>query len=99
MASVAERLWGQLFGNAKVDPYDSSLAAYYASKLSPHQNSTILDGGMERLNYNGPTDLIAAAYANEYVPDHLKDKVFGEFLRVRPLQSDLAVVEPYMGRE
>jgi hypothetical protein len=25
----------------------------------------------------------------------LKDKVFREFLRVRPLKSDLAVVEPF----
>lgn len=95
MASVAAQLWGQLFGNAKVDPYDASAAAYYVSKLAPYQNSTLLDDGMERLSYKGPTDLIAAAHANGYVPDHLKDKVFGEYLRVRPLQSDLAVGEPY----
>ena len=95
MASIAERLWKELFGDAKVELYDSSAAAYYVSKLSPHQNSTILDGGMERLSYNGPTDLVAAAYANPYVPDHLKDKVFGEFLRVRPVHSDPDAMEPY----
>jgi hypothetical protein len=93
---VAERLWRDLFGHANVEPYDSSLnGAYYASKLVPHQNCTILDGGMERLNYNGPADLIAAAQVNPYVPDHLKDKVFGEYLRVRPSKSDLGVAEPH----
>lgn len=96
MASVAERLWGELFGDAKVDPYDSSSpGAYYVCKLASHQNCTILLDGMERLNYNGPTDLIAAAHENPHVPGHLKDKVFGEYLRLRPMQSDLAVVEPY----
>lgn len=95
MADEAERLWSDLFGDAKVGPYDSSsTGAYYVCKLASHQNCTILDGGMERLKYNGPTDLIAAAQANPYVPDHLKDKVFGEFLRVRPLNSARAVVEP-----
>jgi len=35
------------------------------------------------LDYHGPSDLLAAAAENPYVPAHLKDRAFGQYLVVR----------------
>ena len=85
MKGLAQDLWRELFGDAKIDYYDSSKpGTYYVCKLAANPNCTILAGGIEKLVYRGPADLIAAAQCDPYVPDHLKNKVFGEFLRIRP---------------
>jgi hypothetical protein len=84
MASLAEALWEDLFGNAKIDPYDpDGDAAYYVCKLVSHQNGLILSGNLDQMDYHGPSDLLAAAEANPYVPAHLKDRVFGQYLVIR----------------
>lgn len=89
MAEKATDLWKELFGIAKIEPYDANRwGAYYVCKLAVHQNGHVESHGLERLGYHGPSDLIAAARSNPYVPDHLKDKVFGEFLRVTDADPD-----------
>jgi hypothetical protein len=35
------------------------------------------------MEYHGPSDLLAAAQTNPYVPAHLKDRVFGDYHVVR----------------
>jgi hypothetical protein len=83
MDQVAQNLWTEQFGDAKIEVYDPSRdGAYYVCKLVGHWNSTFLQGNLHLLRNHGPSDLIAAARNNTYVPDHLKDKVFGEYLRV-----------------
>jgi hypothetical protein len=84
MAPMAESLWAELFGNAKIDPYDGNKeGAYYVCKLASHQNGLILSGNLDQLEYHGPSDLLAAAAENSYVPAHLKGRVFGDYLVVR----------------
>jgi len=82
---VAQHLWSKQFGNSRVGRYDSDReAAFYVCKLVGHYNSVFLDDGLDLLPNRGPVDLIASARINPYVPDHLKDRVFGEYLRVVP---------------
>jgi hypothetical protein len=38
---------------------------------------------LNQLEYHGPSDLLAAAADNSYVPAHLKNRVFGDYLMVR----------------
>ena len=84
MAPMAESLWAELFGNAKIDPYDGNRdGAHYVCKLASHQNGLILSGNLDQMEYHGPSDLLAAAADNPYVPAHLKDRVFGDYLVVR----------------
>ena len=79
----AEKLWKERHGIAKIEAYDpDGWGAYYVAKLSGHQNGLVEFYGLERLQYHGPPDLLVASRENPYVPDHLKDKVFGSFLRV-----------------
>lgn len=83
LASVAQVLWSKQFGDSKIELYDPDReGAFYVCKLVGHCNSMFLDDGLDLLPNRGPADLIAAAWTNPYVPDHLKDKVFGEYLRV-----------------
>lgn len=84
MAQIAHSLWEERFGNAKVERYDRTRnGAFYVCKLVNHANGSVLSGKMEWLPYEGPSDLLRAAALNPYVPDHLKDKVFGQYLVVR----------------
>jgi hypothetical protein len=84
MASIAHVTWQQYFGNAQITPYDrNGKATYYVSKLASHQNGLFIFGKLDRMEYGGPSDLLAAAEANPYVPDHLKGRVFGQYLVVR----------------
>jgi hypothetical protein len=84
MREIAEDLWTKKFGDAKVDIYDPAQnGVFYVSKLTGHPNGEFLFGNMDLLRYHGPTDLIAAAHSNPYVPDNVKDKVHGKYLVVR----------------
>jgi hypothetical protein len=83
-ARVTESLWAERFGNAKIDLYVwNRQAAYYVCKLVSHQNGLIISGNLDQMKYRGPSDLLAAASTNPYVPAHLKNQVFGEYLVVR----------------
>ena|ERR1017187_6462977 len=84
MAPIADSLWAELFGNAKIEPYDrDGQAAYYVCKLVSHPNGLMVSGNMDQMEYHGPSDLLAAAAANPYVPARLKERVFGQYLVVR----------------
>jgi hypothetical protein len=84
MAPIAESLWEELFGNAKIDPYDRNRdAAHYVCKLVSHPNGSVLSGNLDQMEYQGPSDLLAAAQVNPYVPAHLKDRVSGQYLVIR----------------
>lgn len=81
MASIAQQLWEDRFGNAKIERYDKTKpGTFYVCKLANHPNGTILFNNLDHLRYDGPSDLLAAAAKNPYVPDRLKDKVFGQYL-------------------
>ena len=82
MATIANHLWQ--FGNSKIERYDPHQeGSYYLSKLAAHPNGDILFDNLERMEFRGPSDLIAAANANPYVPEHLKGKASGQYLVVR----------------
>lgn len=84
MTAVAQKLWEDSFGNAKVEQYDRSLdGAFYTCKLANHPNGVITFNNLEKMKYDGPSDLIAVSRENPYVPAHLKDKVFGAYLALR----------------
>lgn len=90
MVNLATRIWEDQCGNAKIERYDGTrYGCFYVSKLVNHANGAILDGKFEHLKYNGPTDLLAAAATDPYVPNNLKDKVFGKYLALR--DADLCV--------
>ncbi len=98
MAPMAESLWAKL-GNAKIDPYDGNRdGAYYVCKLVSHQNGLILSGNLDQMDYHGPSDLLAAAAEDPYVPAHLKDRVFGDYLVVRRRQGQLSSAPKAPGR-
>ena len=81
--TVAKQLWFHRHGFARVSRYDPAKAgSYYIYKLI-EGGAEAFNEGLERLEYRGPTDLMKATEANIYVPNHLKDKVFGEYLTVR----------------
>ena len=85
MDRVAQDLWTDRFGESQVEPFDpTGDGLYYICKLANHPNGEFLFGKLDKLRYEGPQDLIAAAHSNAYVPDRLKDKVFGEYLTLRP---------------
>lgn len=50
---------------------------------SPIANSELLFGNLDLLDYSGESDLVSAADSNEYVPERLKEKVFGKYLVMR----------------
>jgi hypothetical protein len=84
LARTAETVWFRNFGDAKVGIYDLTRpAAFYVAKLAGHPNGEFQFKNLELLEYRGPQDLLAAAHDNDYVPAHLKDRVFGEYLAVR----------------
>jgi hypothetical protein len=83
MRSLAESIWTEKFGNAKIEAYDENgQAAYYVSKLVSHHNGMILSN-LDAMEYRGPTDLLTIAATDPYIPTHLRDKVFGRYLAVR----------------
>jgi hypothetical protein len=83
MSNVAEALWNRMFGISQVESYDESKnGAFYIVKCVSDQNGTFLISD-DLAAYHGPSDLIASAHENDYVPNHLKDRVFGEYLVVR----------------
>lgn len=72
-------------GNCKIEVYDPDKdAAFYVTKLIENPDTMFLDRNMQLLDYHGPMDLLDAAKNNPYVPDHLNDKLFGEYLVTRP---------------
>ena len=84
MREVAQALWTEKFGDAKVDVYDPSQGgAFYISKLAGHANGEFTFANLDLLAHHGPSDLMAAAHASAYVPDHLKDKLHGQYGVVR----------------
>jgi hypothetical protein len=84
MVSIATDLWEGSFGNAKIDSYDADRpAAFYVSKLVSHQNGLIQSGKLDQMEYFGPSDLLAAAAENPYIPARLKQKVYGNYLVLR----------------
>jgi hypothetical protein len=83
-AEKAEDLWRALYGDAKVEPYDSDRTApFYVSKLIECPNGRFESGSMELLPYRGPSDIHQAIAHSSYVPDHLKGKVRGQYLVLR----------------
>ena len=84
MASMATDLWEQFYGDAKIESYDKDRpGAFYVSKLVSKQYGLILSGNLDQLEYHGPSDLIAAAAKDPYIPARLKDRVFGDYLVLR----------------
>lgn len=84
MEYQAARMWKAKYGNAKVDQYDpDGNAAFYICKLVNHPNATMVFDKLDRLDYQGPTDLMADAECDDYVPAHLKGKVYGRYLALR----------------
>lgn len=84
LPEMMQTLWFKMFGNAKVDSYDATLAgAYYVSKLAAHPNGEFKFDKLELLPNKGPSDLLSAARDNAYVPADLKDRTHGEYLVVR----------------
>jgi hypothetical protein len=84
LREIATDLWMEKFGDVKVDTYDPARnGVFYVSKLAGHPNGAFLFKNMDLFSYQGPKDLIAAAHANPYVPQHLKSKVHGQYLVVR----------------
>lgn len=48
MAPMADSLWSELFGNAKIEPYDANRdGAFYVCNLASHQNGLILSGNLD----------------------------------------------------
>ena len=81
---MATDLWEQLFGHTKIEVYDKDRpGAFYVSKLVSQQNGLILSGNLDQMDYHGPTDLLAAAREDPYIPARLKDRVFGDYLVIR----------------
>ncbi len=88
LATAADEIWSKLFGNAKVEPFRAdSNGTYYVSKGVSDPDSHWRMGGLDYLEYAGCTDLLGAAKLDDSVPDHLKEKVFGKYLRVRHEQA------------
>jgi hypothetical protein len=82
MATIADGLWR--IGNSKIEQYDPNKeGAYYVSKLAAHPNGHILFDNLESMDFRGPSDLVAAANTNPYVPEHLKGKTSGKYLVIR----------------
>ena len=52
-------------------------------QLATQQDGLVLTGKLDQMQYHGPSDLIAAAAEDPYVPAHLKNRAFGDNLVVR----------------
>jgi hypothetical protein len=86
---VFEQLWFAEHGFTRFIRYcPEDAAAYYINKLIPDGVFQYFEG-LEHLTYSGPSDLIEAARQNPYVPERLKNKVFGKFLVLRRHQAEL----------
>lgn len=84
MAAMAQVKWQSDFGNAKIVPYDpDDFGAHYVSKLAAHDNGSPVYGKLHLLQHNGPSDLFLDTQTNPYVPDRLKNRVYGEYLVAR----------------
>lgn len=84
MARIGQELWWKHFGNAKVVPYDPGQAGvFYICKTAADPRGLLEMRNLDRLTYRGPSDMVEAAQANPYVPQHLKDKTSGKYLVVR----------------
>jgi hypothetical protein len=82
LPSVARELWLEN-GISKIERYDCARAAgYYLNKLVADGAYT-QERNLQHLIYEGPTDLIEATSACEYVPDRLKGMTYGEYLVIR----------------
>jgi hypothetical protein len=82
VARTAKFLWKDKFGDAKVDPYDESRdAAFYVAKCVMLPHCSIEMRFPPFLAYHGSADLLQVATENPFVPEHLKDRVSGPYLR------------------
>jgi hypothetical protein len=88
VASTAQALWKDKFGDAKIDPYDpSGDAAFYVAKSAMLSHCSMEWKPQPFLDYQGPADLLESAAENPYVPDHLKNRVVENFLRYELLPA------------
>jgi hypothetical protein len=86
---IAGDLWETMAGNSQVVPYDPTRgAAHYIAKLTSSADFEWLDDNLGYLPYTGPSDLIAAAQNNPYVPEHAKGFARLNTLVVRKRGSD-----------
>lgn len=66
-------LWTRCYGEVKIDRYDPTRkGAYYIAKLASQSGFDYIFENLDRLEYNGPKDLLAAAKKNPYLPQHVK---------------------------
>ncbi|MDR3727906.1 MAG: hypothetical protein P4K86_12775 [Terracidiphilus sp.] len=82
VATAAQALWKDKFGDAKIGPYDESRdATFYVAKcvMLPHCSTEMRFPPF--LAYHGSSDLLQAATRNPFVPEHLKDRASGSYLR------------------
>src|SRR5438067_8984546 len=70
LTRTARALWTRCYGDLMIKPYDSSRqGAYYIAKLASQSGFDYQVENLDRLRYNGPHDLFAAAKKNSYVPE------------------------------
>jgi hypothetical protein len=69
----AATLWSDHYGNAKVEAFDPQLnGSFYISKLAAGGDFDFYGDNLDRLPYNGPSDIFAHAQSQPYVPDHVR---------------------------
>jgi hypothetical protein len=79
-------LWTGCYGEVKIERYDLTRnGAHYIAKLASQSGFDYLLETHDRLDYNGPEDLLAAAKKNPYLPQHVK---------VTPVMTRLFFVNP-----
>jgi hypothetical protein len=89
VAEAAQDLWSGKFGNSKIDEYDATgNASFYVAKCAmlPHCSSEVSFPPF--LAYHGPADLLQAAAESPFVPEHLKNRAPGTYLRYESFPAD-----------
>jgi hypothetical protein len=68
----ARALW-RSYGEPDIERYDPLRdRAYYIAKLASQSGFDYIFDNLDRIEYNGPKDLLAAAKKNPYLPQHVK---------------------------
>lgn len=81
----AKRLWEEHHGNFHAGAYDARRSgAWYIAKLASHTNFHYLVENLDRLTYNGPTDLYGQMQEDPYVPTHVRHRPCGQTLMLSP---------------
>jgi hypothetical protein len=81
---LASLIWQERNGNADIREYDASRpGAHYLAKTAVENDFHYLLHGLGRLTYSGPQDILAAIRTDKYVPDHARQMVRGQTLRMR----------------